>query len=519
MAECHPVGFQWVMEAKERGAKVIHVDPRFTRTSAMADLHVPIRAGQRHRLPRRHRQLHPRERAASSASTSQAYTNAAHDRHRGLRGHRGPRRPVLRLGPETALLRHRRPGSTRGWRCSASAGEREDGAVDGEQAHGAHGGELHRGEPPDDRPDPRAPALRLPAPQAPLQPLHAGDGRARSAASPRRPSSRSPRRSARTPGASAPSAFCYAVGWTQHTVGVQYIRTAAIIQLLLGNIGRPGGGILALRGHASIQGSTDIPTLYNILPGLPADAARRTRITTPRRLTSSETRRRAGFWGNMRRLHGQPAQGLVGRRGHRGERLLLRLPAADHRRPLAPTATVIDMLDGKVKGFFVLGENPAVGSANAQAAPARAGEARLAGGARLPGDRDAPPSGTTRPRSRPASCAPRRSAPRSSSCRPPPTPRRTAASPTPSGCCSGTTRRSSRRGTAARSCGSCTTSAARIREKLAGSDDPRDRPILDLTWDYPTDGRARGARAPRRCCGRSAAATAERRAARRLHRR
>ena len=45
MAECHPVGFQWVMEAKARGAKVIHVDPRFTRTSAMADLHVPIRAG------------------------------------------------------------------------------------------------------------------------------------------------------------------------------------------------------------------------------------------------------------------------------------------------------------------------------------------------------------------------------------------------------------------------------------------------------------------------------------------
>src|SRR3954465_12954536 len=63
------------------------------------------------------------------------------------------------------------------------------------------------------------------------------------------------------------SAFCYAVGWTQHTVGAQMIRSAAILQLLLGNIGRPGGGILALRGHASIQGSTDIPTLFNILPG------------------------------------------------------------------------------------------------------------------------------------------------------------------------------------------------------------------------------------------------------------
>jgi formate dehydrogenase major subunit len=45
MAECHPVGFQWVVEARERGAKVIHIDPRFTRTSALADLHVPLRAG------------------------------------------------------------------------------------------------------------------------------------------------------------------------------------------------------------------------------------------------------------------------------------------------------------------------------------------------------------------------------------------------------------------------------------------------------------------------------------------
>ena len=57
------------------------------------------------------------------------------------------------------------------------------------------------------------------------------------------------------------------MGWTQHTTGVQIIGCAALLQLLLGNIGRPGGGILALRGHATIQGSTDIPTLYNLLPG------------------------------------------------------------------------------------------------------------------------------------------------------------------------------------------------------------------------------------------------------------
>src|SRR5206468_3961772 len=69
-------------------------------------------------------------------------------------------------------------------------------------------------------------------------------------------------------------AICYAVGWTQHTTGVQMIRTAAVLQLLLGNIGRPGGGILALRGHATIQGSNDIATLYNIHPGyLPTPSA------------------------------------------------------------------------------------------------------------------------------------------------------------------------------------------------------------------------------------------------------
>ena len=70
----------------------------------------------------------------------------------------------------------------------------------------------------------------------------------------------------RNSGRERTGAFCYAVGWTHHTVGVQIIRAASIIQGLLGNIGRPGGGIMALRGHASIQGSTDIPTLYNMLP-------------------------------------------------------------------------------------------------------------------------------------------------------------------------------------------------------------------------------------------------------------
>src|SRR5213075_2387975 len=93
------------------------------------------------------------------------------------------------------------------------------------------------------------------------------------------------------------SAFAYAVGWTQHTVGVQYIRTAAVIQLLLGNIGRPGGGILALRGHASIQGSTDIPTLYDLLPGyIPMPHAHSYKnLQEYLKTNGSET----GWWGHL----------------------------------------------------------------------------------------------------------------------------------------------------------------------------------------------------------------------------
>src|SRR6202030_4701320 len=59
----------------------------------------------------------------------------------------------------------------------------------------------------------------------------------------------------------------YAVGWTQHTSGTQTIRTAAMIQLLLGNVGRAGGGVNALRGHSNIQGATDMAGLYDSMPG------------------------------------------------------------------------------------------------------------------------------------------------------------------------------------------------------------------------------------------------------------
>ena len=113
-------------------------------------------------------------------------------------------------------------------------------------------------------------------------------------------------------------AFCYAVGWTQHSVGVQYIRTACIIQLLLGNMGRPGGGILALRGHASIQGSTDIPTLYDLLPGyLPMPKAATDESCQVRRAVSIALR----LVGRVFEIFRFTDEGVVRRRRRQRERL------------------------------------------------------------------------------------------------------------------------------------------------------------------------------------------------------
>ena len=165
----------------------------------------------------------------------------------------------------------------------------------------------------------------------------------------------------RNSGRERTSAICYAVGWTQHTVGVQYIRAASIVQLLLGNIGRPGGGILALRGHASIQGSTDVPTLFDLLPGyLPMPHAHRTRTCG---CTSSRNGTQTSFWAEMDSYMVSLLKAWWGDHATEGNdycfSYLPRL-SGDH----SAYQTIMDMLDGKVKGYFLMGENPAVGSAN-----------------------------------------------------------------------------------------------------------------------------------------------------------
>jgi formate dehydrogenase major subunit len=335
MAECHPVGFQWVTEARERGATVIHVDPRFTRTSALADLHVPLRAGTDiaflggivHYILENQRWFH---------DYVVAYTNAANILREdfrdtedldGLFSGFDPSRGAYSVeswqyaGARDPTLQHPR--------CVFQVVRRHFARYTPEMVGNICGID---------------PAVVERVAEA----LCANSGRERT------------------------SALVYSVGWTHHSVGVQYIRTAAIIQLLLGNMGRPGGGILALRGHASIQGSTDIPTLYNLLPGYLPMARPATSVSLQHYVDAHT--QPAGFWGHvdayivslLRAWYGDAAT-------PDNEFLFPLLPrtTGDH----SHYAAVMGMHDGSVRGFFVLGENPAVGSANGRLQ--RLGLARL----------------------------------------------------------------------------------------------------------------------------------------------
>jgi formate dehydrogenase major subunit len=160
------------------------------------------------------------------------------------------------------------------------------------------------------------------------------------------------------------AAICYALGWTQHSKGVQIIRTASILQLLLGNIGRPGGGILALRGHASIQGSTDIPTLYDILPGyLPMPCGDGSEATL-RDYLANHTKP-TGLW------HSLPAYFISLLKAYYGKNATAENDFGYDWIPKITTnhsffEYLYDMADGKMEGMFMMGQNPAVAAANSR---------------------------------------------------------------------------------------------------------------------------------------------------------
>jgi formate dehydrogenase major subunit len=494
MAECHPVGFQWVMEAKARGATIIHVDPRFTRTSAVADLHVPLRAGTdiaflgaliNHVLIE---EKYFREYVV-------AYTNAGTILREDFRDTEDLDGLFSGFDPATHVY------DTSSWQYegvkeTAAAGSRDtppgDGPRDQQEtlgikessqshSHGS-GGPTLRGEPTVD------PTLQHP--RCVFQVLKRHFARytpelvEQVCGIPPRLFAQVADALTRNSGRDRTSALAYAVGWTHHTVGAQYIRAASILQTLLGNIGRPGGGILALRGHASIQGSTDIPTLFDTLPGyIPMPHAHQHQTLADFVAADAANK---GFWGNMEAYTVSLLKAWWGDAASEDNDFcfdyLPRL-TGNH----GTYDTVMRQIDQGGGGYFLVGENPAVGSANAKMQ--RLGMANL--------DwlvvrdlvmiesatfwRDGPEIETGELRTAdigtevfflPA-----------------------AAHTEKSGSFTNTQRMLQWHHQAVEPAGDARSDlwfyyhlGRILREKLAGSTDERDRPILDLTWDYPTEG-------------------------------
>ena len=376
MAECHPVAFRWVMQAKLKGAKVIHVDPRFTRTSALADIYAPIRPGsdiafvgglinymiQNDKWFRDY---------------AIAYTNISHivgDDFKdtedldgvfsGLRPYAGDPMNgfVGDYDTRSWSLKRQQPQST--------SGETGDAARTGQAGSPPvpPPATPQKGPPFDDavRALKQPPVLTDPTLQNPrtvFQIMKRHYARytpemvERVTGTPKESFLKIAETIAANSGRDRTTSWVYAVGWTQHTYGPQMISAAAILMLLTGNMGRPGGGILALRGHATIQGSTDIPTLYHSIHGyMAAPSGARphdTLLDYIRAETPPDT-----YFANLPKFMVSYLKSMWGERATKdndfGYEWHPKITGDHSHMPMMQLAA-----DRKVKGMFLMGQNPA----------------------------------------------------------------------------------------------------------------------------------------------------------------
>jgi formate dehydrogenase major subunit len=351
MAENHPVGFQWVMEAKERGTKLIHVDPRFSRTSAVSDIWAPLRAGSDlvflgalvNYVLANGKDF--REYVVSYTNASVIIGEDFKDTEDldGLFSGWDPERRVY--DPKT-------------WAYDGCA---KDQADNDNGSNGGHAKDSGRTTAPVIAPCERDNTLQHPRCVYQILKRHFSrytpEMVERSCGTPKDLFLKIAETFCSASGPEKTASICYAVGWTQHSNGVQIIRTAAILQLLLGNIGRPGGGIMALRGHASIQGSTDIPTLYDTLPGylpMPKLGVNSHDLAT----YLSKHQDKTGWWWNIDKYIVSLLKAYYGEAATKenewGFGWLPRI-TGDH----SHQGYFLDMMDGKMEGLFVMGQNPA----------------------------------------------------------------------------------------------------------------------------------------------------------------
>jgi formate dehydrogenase major subunit len=386
MAECHPVAFRWPMQAKLRGATLIHVDPRFTRTSAMCDIHAPVRAGSDiaflgglinyvlnsarwNNDPFFREFLVNYTNAATIISEEFQDTEDLNGLFSGLEEYKGgteawPFNGFIGHYDDASWSYRRGEGLSQGW-TAATARSGEQAAQTGEAAQGER---TPQGPPYDAlvqslRKGPAERDETLQHPRTVFQILKRHYWRytpemvEQVTGCPRDTFIRVAETLLANSGRDRTTAWAYAVGWTQHTYGPQMIGTCALLQLLLGNVGRPGGGIMALRGHASIQGSTDVPTLYHSIHGyLPAPSALKKHETLTDYLTTETLA--TSYWANTPKFVVSYLKSMYGAAatpdndfGYDWHPKII----GDH----SHLPMFVAMAEGQVKGMLCIGQNPA----------------------------------------------------------------------------------------------------------------------------------------------------------------
>jgi formate dehydrogenase major subunit len=350
-AENHPVGFQWVMKAKERGAKFIHVDPRFTRTSAVADIHVPLRSGTNI--------------AFFGGLISYAIQHNLYFKDY-----------VVNYTNAPFLIDPAFKTATDGGGLFTGLEQTGKGGVDPHVAE-AYKKDTWKYQLDGEGNPKRDPTLRDPHCVFQLMKRHYSrytpEMMERVCGIPKEKFVQVAKLYCENSGPEKTGTITYALNLTQHTNGVQNIRALCMLQILLGNIGRPGGGVVALRGHANVQGATDLELLYHELPGyLPMPL----RDLHPDLKTYLEkVTPKGGFWVNLPKFMISLLKAFYGdaatAQNEYGYQWLPKRASVD---AYSHQHIFVDMYKGVIKGFLADGQNPAVGGPNAKLARAALGK-------------------------------------------------------------------------------------------------------------------------------------------------
>ena len=340
-AENHPISFRYVTEAMRNGARLISVDPRFTRSSSKADIYAPLRSGTDIAFLGGMIKYILDKKLYNEAYTAD-YTNA----------------PFI-VGRDYSF----KNGLFSGYKKAAAGKGPALGSYD--KSKWAFETDA-RGVPRMDR--------TLKHKRCVFQLLKKHFNRydletvEKITGTPRADLLKVYQTFAATGATGKAGTIMYAMGWTQHTVGTQIIRTMSIIQLLLGNLGVAGGGVNALRGESNVQGSTDHCLLYHILPGYlktPAASQDTLRAYLDKVTPVSKDPLSANWWQNY------PKYAVSLLKSFFGEKAVPEnsygydwLPKLDDGVAYSWLDLFDAMYKGDIKGFFAWGQNPACSGAN-----------------------------------------------------------------------------------------------------------------------------------------------------------